>query len=169
MCKYIMQLLIVLLGLIVLVYGRRIFWLFIGIAGFLAGVEITHVFLASQPQWVILLCGFVVGLFGALLSILIERLAFILAGFYAGIYLILLLSHSLGFRVNDIILFLVGGFIGALFSGLLMNWAIILLSCLVGAGAIVGQLELDQTFRTIVFVVLVMIGTFTQARSMEHS
>jgi MFS family permease len=159
-----MQLLIVLLGLIVLVYGRRLFWLFIAIAGFLVGVEISHVLLANQPQWVILVCGFAAGLFGALLSILIERLAFVLAGFYAGAYLILFLSHSWGFMGKDILLFFMGGVIGAVFSGLLMNWAIILLSSLVGAGAIVGQLELDQTFRTIVFVVLVMIGTFTQAR-----
>ena len=164
-----MQLLIVLLGLIELVYGQRLFWLFIAIAGFLVGEEITHVLLANQPQWVILLCGFVAGLFGALLSILIERLAFVLAGFYSGTYLILFLSHSLGFMEKDILLFFIGGVIGAVFSGLLMNWAIILLSSLVGAGAIVGQLELDPTFRTIVFVILVMIGTFTQARSMEHS
>jgi hypothetical protein len=62
-----------------------------------------------------------------------------------------------------------GGLIGAVFSGLLMNWAIILLSSLVGAAAISNQLELDQTFRAIVFVALVIIGTYTQARSMDQT
>jgi hypothetical protein len=164
-----MQLLIVLLGLIVLVYGRRLFWLFVAIAGFLAGMEFTRALFDNQPYWVMLLGGAAAGLIGSLLAIFVERIAFALAGFYAGAYLGQIIYHFLGFMGKDLFFIVMGGLIGAVFSGLLMNWAIILLSSLVGAAAISSQLELDQTFRAIVFVVLVIIGTYTQARSMDQT
>jgi hypothetical protein len=164
-----MQLLIVILGLIVLAYGRRLFWIFVAIAGFLAGMEFTRAIFDNQPYWVMLLGGVAAGLIGSLLAVLIERIAFALAGFYAGAYLGLIIYHSLGFMGKDIFFIVIGGLIGAVFSGLLMNWAIILLSSLVGAAAISNQLELDQTFRAIVFITLVIIGTYTQARSMDQT
>jgi hypothetical protein len=164
-----MQLFIVLLGLIVLVYGRRLFWIFVTIAGFLAGMEITRVIFDNQPYWVMLLGGAAAGLIGSLLAVFVERIAFALAGFYAGAYIALIISHSFGLMGKDLFFLAVGGLVGGLFSGLLMNWAIILLSSLVGAAAISSQLELDQTFRIIVFVALVTIGAYTQARSMDKT
>ncbi len=162
-----MQLLIVLLGLIVLVYGRRLFWIFIAIAGFLAGMEFTRALFDSQPYWVMVLGGIAAGLIGSLLAVFVERIAFVLAGLYAGAYLGPIIYHSLGFLGKDFFFIIIGGLIGAVFSGLLMNWAIILLSSLVGAAAISSQLELDQTFRAIIFAALVIIGTYTQARSID--
>jgi hypothetical protein len=50
-----MQLFNVLLGLIVLVYGRRLFWIFIAIAGFLVGLEFTRGIFENQPYWVLLI------------------------------------------------------------------------------------------------------------------
>jgi len=164
-----MQLLIVLLGLIVLVYGRRLFWIFVAIAGFLAGMEFTRAIFADQPCWVMLLGGVAAGMVGALLAVFVERIAFALAGFYAGTYLGLILCHSLGFMGKDLLFIVLGGLTGAVFSGLLMNWAIILLSSLVGAAAISSQLGLDQTLRAIVFIAFVIIGTYTQARSMDQT
>jgi hypothetical protein len=164
-----MQLLIVLLGLIVLVYGRRLFWMFVAIAGFLAGMEFTRAIFVNQPYWVMLLGGFSAGLIGSLLAVFVERIAFAIAGFLAGAYLGLIIYHSSGFMGKDIFFIILGGLIGVLFSGLLMNWAIILLSSLVGAAAISSRLELDQTFRVVVFVVLIIIGAYTQARSMDKT
>jgi hypothetical protein len=164
-----MQLLIVLLGLIVLVYGRRLFWLFVAIAGFLAGMEFTRAIFDNQPYWIMLLVGVAAGLIGSLLAVFVERIAFALAGFYAGAYLGLIIYHFLGFMGKDLFFIVMGGLIGAVFSGLLMNWAIILLSSLVGAAAISSQLELDLTFRAFVYVALVIIGTYTQARSMDQT
>jgi membrane protein implicated in regulation of membrane protease activity len=50
-----------------------------------------------------------------------------------------------------------------------MNWAIIVFSSFVGAGAIVTQLPLGQKISAIVFVVLVIIGITVQARLMKRS
>jgi Domain of unknown function (DUF4203) len=164
-----MQLLVVLLGLIVLIYGRRLFWLFVAIAGFLAGMEFTRAFFDNQPYWVMLLGGVSAGMIGSMLAVFVERIAFALAGFYAGAYLGLSIYHYLGFMGKGVSFILIGGLIGAIFSGLLMNWAIILLSSLVGAAAISSQLELDQTFRPIVFAAFVIIGAYTQSRGMDQT
>jgi hypothetical protein len=51
---------------------------------------------------------------------------------------------------------------------LLMDWAIIVLSCLVGAGAIVAQLPTSPTVSAIVFAALVIIGMVIQAQLMER-
>ena len=164
-----MHLVIILMGFSVLLFGRRLFWLFVAIAGFLVGIEFTRVFLADQPYWVMLLGGLSAGLLGALLAIFVERIAFAIAGFYAGAYLALILAHGFGAWGSSMHMFAFGGIIGAVFSLLFMDWAIILLSCLVGAGAIVSQLDLVKTISVIIFAALVAVGTLIQARSMEQS
>jgi len=157
------------LGLIVLILGRKIFWLSVAIVGFLVGMELTDMLLADQPTWVLLLGGLAAGLLGALLAVFAQRVAFGLAGFFAGAYLTVIAAQSLGAGGTSMILPIVGGVIGALVAVLLMDWAIIVLSCLVGAGTIVAQLQLSPKGSAIAFAVLVMIGILLQAKLMERS
>jgi len=157
------------LGLIVLILGRKIFWLSVAIVGFLVGMELTDMLLADQPTWVLLLGGLAAGLLGALLAVFAQRVAFGLAGFFAGAYLTLIVAQSLGAGGTSMILPIVGGVVGALVAVLLMDWAIIVLSCLVGAGTIVAQLQLSPKGSAIAFAVLVMIGILLQAKLMERS
>jgi hypothetical protein len=161
-----MQLFTIGLGLILLLLGRRLFWLFVALVGFLLGMELTWVILGEQPKWVMLFIGLGTGLIGALLAVLVERVAFALAGFYAGAYLALIGAQSFGVGGNTIILFAAGGLIGAVFAALIMDWVIIVLSCLAGAGAIVVSLGLDQMLSLLVFLVLAVAGTFFQAKIM---
>ena len=37
--------------------GRKLFWLFVAIAGFYAGIEVVRVLLAGQPSWVMWVAG----------------------------------------------------------------------------------------------------------------
>lgn len=164
-----MQLFTLVLGFILLVLGRRLFWLFVALVGFLMGMEFTGVILGDQPKWVMLFIGLGTGLIGALLAVLIERLAFALAGFYAGAYLALIGAHSFGIGGNSLLLFAFGGLIGAILAALIMDWVIIVLSCLVGAGAVVIGLGLDPMMSLLVFVVLAGAGIFFQARGMARS
>lgn len=75
------------LGFIILLFGRTLFWLGIAIAGFLVGTEYAHVMFAAHPQWVVLAVAIGAGVVGAVLAVLVKRVAFALVGFYAGIYL----------------------------------------------------------------------------------
>jgi hypothetical protein len=59
-----MQLFTMVLGLILLVLGRNLFWLFVAVVGFLLGVEFTGVILTDYPKWAVLLIGLGTGLLG---------------------------------------------------------------------------------------------------------
>ena len=113
-----MYLLKIALGFIVLILGRKIFWLTVAIVGFL---EFTDMLLADQPTWVLLAGGLAAGLIGALLAVLAQRVAFGLAGFFAAGYLTLIVAQSQGVGGTNMIIPLVGGVIGALVAVLLMD------------------------------------------------
>ena len=164
-----MKFLMIILGLTMLVFGRKLFWLFVAIVGFLVGMEFTRMLLVDQPTWVTLLGGLAAGLIGALLVVFFQRVAFAFAGFFGGAYLALIVAQTFGVGGSSVLLSIVGGVIGAIVSAFLVDWAIIVLSCLVGAEAIVAQLKLSEAKSAIVFVVLVIIGIFVQARLWKRS
>lgn len=164
-----MKFLMIILGLVVLVFGRKIFWLSVAIVGFLVGMEFSGMLLADQPIWVTLLVGLGAGLIGALLAIFFQRLTFALAGFFGGAYLALMVAQRFDVHSHGILVPIVGGVIGAIIAALLMDWAIIVLSSLVGAGAVVSQLALRPANGAIVFVVLAIVGMLIQAKLMERS
>jgi Domain of unknown function (DUF4203) len=159
-----MQFYNVILGLVLLIFGKKLFWLFVAIAGFLVGMEFAGLMLPHQPLWVRLLIALGAGFLGAMLAVLVQRVAFALAGFYGGAYIALILAQVLGLAGSTIVLFFVGGVVGAVFAVLIMDWAIILLSCLVGAGAIVEVLGLGRDISIIAFLALVLIGAFAQSK-----
>jgi hypothetical protein len=157
------------LGLTLLVFGRKLFWLFVAIAGFLFGIQFGSLLLLDHPQWVRLLVALGAGFLGALLGILAQRVAFALAGFYGGAYLALIAAQWFGPVGVSVPLFIVGGVVGAIIATLIMDWAIIVISSLVGAGAVVEASALGQRVSIIVFVVLATAGILVQARLLPRS
>jgi hypothetical protein len=157
------------LGLILLVSGRKLFWLCVAAVGFLVGMELSGVLLADHPRWLTLLIGLGAGLLGAILAVLAQRVAFSLAGFYAGAYLALVAAHAFGTGGNSPVVFLVGGLIGALLAALIMDWAILVLSCLAGAGAIVEAAGLGQPTGVLVLAALAVAGILVQTRLLTRS
>jgi hypothetical protein len=157
------------LGLILLVFGLKLFWLFVAIAGFLSGMLFGNLILPDQPQWICLLVAVGAGVLGALLAVLAQRVAFALAGFYGGAYLALILAQSFGVEHGSILVLILGGVIGAVIASLIMDWAIIVISSLVGAGAIVEALPLGQGVRIIVFIALVAVGILVQERILPRA
>jgi hypothetical protein len=162
-----MEAVILILGVIVLFLGRTLFWLGIATAGFLVGVEYAQMMLAAHSQWVVLAVAVAAGAIGAILAVVAERVAFALAGGYAGVYLGLLAMPAIGITSHIGVWCLVSGIVAALVAFIIMDWAIIGLSSLVGAGAIVGVLHLRQTTGAIMFTVLVVVGVLVQARRLR--
>jgi MFS family permease len=156
----------VLLGIVVLLFGRSLFWAFIAIAGFLLGMALAHEWLADKPEWIQFLAAIGAGILGAILGILIERLAFAIAGFFAGGYLAIAVAAHLHAGGNPHIFWIVGGIIGAIVAAMLMDWAIVVLSSLAGAAAILTpfQTKLDDRTMPIAFLVLAIIGIVFQGR-----
>ncbi|MEW6288416.1 MAG: DUF4203 domain-containing protein [Thermodesulfobacteriota bacterium] len=159
-----MEIFNILLGIILLLFGRKLFWLFVAVAGFIVGMEFAVMFLADKPQWVLLLIGFCTGSLGAIVAIFAQRIAFALAGFYAGTFLTLLLTQPFISSEVILIFLLAGGVIGAALSAWILDPALIILSCLIGAGAIVKALGTGQLLGAVIFVLLVSAGIFTQTK-----
>jgi hypothetical protein len=70
------QVVSIILGLAVLVLGRKLFWLFVGVAGFVFGLNLaTELLGGEQADWLILAAGLAVGLLGAVVAIVVQRIA----------------------------------------------------------------------------------------------
>ena len=63
----------ILIGAVLLLVGRRLFWLFVGGVGFLVGFNFAGQALQEQPQWVIFSVAIGVGLVAAIFSIFLQR------------------------------------------------------------------------------------------------
>lgn len=153
-------------GLALLLFGRKLFWLFVAIAGFLFAQEIVPVLFADLSQWQQLAIALVLGCLGALLAVFMQRLAFAFGGFFAGIYLAArIIQPFIGANDHTLLLVMFGmGSIGAIIAVLLTDQVITLLSCVIGAGAIVGALQLGREPAIVLFVILTGAGFLFQEK-----
>jgi hypothetical protein len=148
-------------GLVLLLFGRRLFWLFVALAGFGAGMYVAHDYFQMESPGLSLAIALLAGVLGALLSIFLQKLAVGVAGFAAGGYLAALLLKNLNAESFAWIGFIIGGVLGALFLLTLFEWALIILSSLVGAAFVADGLATPQTALG-VFGAALVIGIIVQ-------
>ena len=79
------------------------------------------------------------GILGAVLSMPFQRIAFSIGGLFAGGYLGLVLARAAGLPGEPLVWFVIGAILGAIVAALVMDWAIIVLSSLAGAAAVVNS------------------------------
>lgn len=153
-------------GALLLVLGRKLFWLFVAIAGFYFGAEVARAAFAGQADWVVWTIAIGAGLIGAVLAMLVQRLGFALAGFYAGGYVALIAAERFAPGSFAVAAFVLGGVVGAVLAAVLMDWGIIVVSCLLGAALIVAALGLQPLWSALVFAALAVLGGAVQAQLM---
>ena len=160
-----MEWLNILAGLAVLFFGRRLFWLFVGCVGFIVGFELAGDLLQGQPAWVILAIALGVGVLGAIASVFLQRIFIIVTGFFAGGYCLSTLAPAalhLNGEAAVWITFAVGGLLGAFLTAALLDPALIIMSSLAGATAVSQNAPLEPPVRTVLFVVLLVLGIAVQ-------
>jgi hypothetical protein len=167
-----------LIGVALLLFGRKLFWLFVGAAGFLFGTDLAGSYVAG-PEGMKLLIAVIAGILCAVLAVFLQRIAVAIAGFIAGGYVAVELMRQFGVMPramigagHDIISFpyLLGGILGAVLIYLLFDWALIFLSSLCGSMLIVRNIVLKQaSLMPILFLGLVAIGIFFQAYLFHRS
>jgi len=150
-------------GAALLLLGRKLFWLFIAVAGFYFGLMIAGRFLgnfegAAVPIAVILAIG------GAVLGLFIQRLALSAAGFLIGGYLslTLLAPETMEVGWSMAVLFIGGGLVGALLATLVFDWALVILTAFTGTLMIIKSLPFQPPMLTLLFAVLFLIGMAMQ-------
>lgn len=156
----------ILIGAVLLFFGRRLFWLFVGGVGFIVGFDMASQTLVGRPEWMILLIAIGVGVLAAIASIFLQRLVVAIAGFLAGGYFLSAValaalpnSQPAGFWIA----FVIGGIVGAVLTAALLDPALILLSSLAGATAISQNVPLQPAGKGILFLVLLVLGIAVQA------
>ena len=154
-------------GTLLLALGRKLYWLFVAIAGFYLGFEVARALAVEQPAWLLWAIAIGAGLISTVLAMLLQRVGFALGGFYAGGYIALLAAERFVPGATGLAAFLIGGVIGAMLAALLMDWAIVILSCLVGAALIVPALALQPLASAVVYAALVAVGIIVQAQLMR--
>jgi hypothetical protein len=162
----------VLIGIAILFFGRRLFWLCVAAVGFAVGVEVAPL-LVNEASLLALLIALVFGLLGALLALFLQKVAIAVLGFLAGGKLAT--SIAAAFFVHyahyPTIIFVGGGIVGAILLLAVFGWALIVVSSFIGAYLIVFQdaIVLPATGSTIVFIGLAIVGIFVQAASFRRS
>lgn len=160
----------ILVGLLLLVLGRRLYWLFVAAIGFLYGLELAPRLLPQQSGAMLAIIALVLAVVGALLAGLATKVALGAIGFVAagGIAALALQHLSIDSGLVVLGVYLIAGLIGAVLFLLLFNAALIVLSSLAGAYLIVLSAEqlrlMSPTFGTALFIVLAVAGIVVQAR-----
>ena len=158
------------LGFLLLITGRKLYWLFVGGIGFVLGVQLASMAFSSESEIVLITIALIAGIIGIILAFFAQRLAVAIAGFISGGLILLNLSTLINFTFGlpDWLLFILGGIVGVLFVAWLFDWALVILSALMGAYLLVGLLNLDGWLSLAVIALLFLIGVIVQTRGIRR-
>ena len=158
-----------LLGLMVLFYGRRSFWVFASVFGFVLGLSLATNFGAGLPGWAQALLAVVLGGAGAAVAFRAPRpIAAIIGG---------MLLAGLGFAVTSSanwaewlrwVMAVAAGALGFYLFWRLLDWALIVATSLFGAGIAALSLSslfgFTRVFGLLPFALLLIAGIVYQRR-----
>lgn len=152
------------LGAALLLFGRKLFWLFVAALGFAVGVAMTSYVMHQPPPWLALVLGLFLGLAGALIAFVLQKIAVAGAGFLAGGRLAVLLASAFVVAQAQAywIVFVIGGIIGAVLLLMIFDWALIILSSAEGAHLIATAVRLPERGAGILFIALLALGIVAQ-------
>jgi hypothetical protein len=163
----------ILVGLASLLFGRRLYWLFIGLAGFVFGLLLGGALFSGQPQILSFFLALVIGAGMAALALFIQRPLVALGAFFGLGALFVTIANAMGITgLLAALFFLVGGIIGAVLVFLFFDWALIINSSLSGAGAIAAGLATLMPFLGgligfLLLIALAVVGIGFQARDLR--
>ena len=157
----------VVLGVVILFFGRKLFWLCVAAVGFAVGLQIAPLLVNEASSVLALVIAVVFGILGALLAVFIQKIAIAVLGFLAGGKLATAIAAA--FFVQhaqySTIIFVIGGIIGAILLLAVFGWALIVVSSFIGAYLIQSAIVLPPTGLTLVFIGLAILGIFVQTVS----
>ena len=154
-----------LIGIVILFFGRKLFWLCVAAVGFVAGIELAPHLVTEPSPLLQLTVAIVLGIIGALLALFLQKIAIAVFGFLAGGKLAgaIAAAFFVHYAQYSAVIFVVGGLIGALLLLTLFDLALIVISSLIGAHLIQSAIVLPPAGSTIVFLGLAVIGMLVQA------
>lgn len=151
-----------LIGGILLFLGRELNFLLAASMAALIGLRLTPLLPRQWPGWSHFV--FVTGLaiIAAVIPIRNQRLGYFVSGFLAG-GAILVEYYAPGVLTLPVLPFLVGGAIGLLIMGVFTEWALLIVTALLGAYYVTNSFMLSPTGQILAGSGLFIIGALTQA------
>jgi hypothetical protein len=153
-------------GCILLVAGRKAFWLFLGLAVFAVTVVFVQHYLPSLDQRTLVVLSLIAGFVAAVASVTLAKALVWVGGFVGGGYVGVIVWGTLipAGPVFPWLAFIVGGVVGMLVAKFLFETLLVLASSAVGAALLVHVLGIVGTPGLIVLVVLTVVGVIVQGR-----
>jgi hypothetical protein len=166
------------LGSVLLLAGRRLYWLLAGAAGFVLGLFLAQQVFDDASQATILLVSLAMGGLFAVLAVVGQRFVIGLVGFLAGGIGLNWLFAAFSFTPAEpstllsLVIFIAGGIAGAFLLSRLFDLGLVLLSSLIGAELVLrglGELVTwPETLGAIPLIVLMVIGIAVQLGPMRR-
>jgi hypothetical protein len=162
---------LIVLGLLALLLGRRLFWLFAAIVGFALGWWLTGLLLPDG--WVRLLAGVAVGVILGVLTRFLGKWAIRIVAAIAGFVILPVLLGSLGMLsgIPEFFWAVIGAILGFVFAVFLADWTLIFLSSILGAGLILAGAKvvapLSEAISLIAGFILIVLGVVFQSRQKQ--
>jgi len=162
-------LILLVVGILTLFYGRRLFWVFAALIGFIFGLMIASQLTPDMADFIRILIAIGVGTLCGIMTVYAEKLMIILVGFLgfgiSGYLLISLFDFS---SLVNWIIFLISGSIGAVYITRHIEWVVIIVSALLGSLMVsIGVSKFVHTnflIDLLVFIALLSVGIFFQKK-----
>src|SRR5437762_12595756 len=147
----------ILIGVVILLFGRKMVSLCVAAIGFAAGVELAPHLVQDPSALLSLTIALLLGIIGALLALFLQKIAIAVFGFLAGGKLAgaIAAAFFVHYAQYSAVIFVVGGLIGALLLLTFFDLALIVISSLIGAHLIQSAIVLPPAGSNIVFLGLV--------------
>ena len=159
-------------GVILLVAGRRVYWLLVGLVGFVLGYGLTAEFLEG-PYWLILIAGLVVGLLASALAVFFQKIALTVAGFLIGGLAVLWWAGQMGWGEPWWVwaLALGAGLIGAVLTKEVFEMALMVLSSVFGATLVLDSIGVEnlvpEPSSAVILALAMLVGILRRVRGFD--
>lgn len=158
------------LGGILLFLGRELNFLFAGGFAAMIALRVVPLLPASWPAWGDIAFILVMAAIAAAIPTINERAGYVVSGFLAGGFY-LADYYVPGFISIPILPFLVGGAVGGLIMGFLTEWALMIVSSLIGSIYVMDLFTFRRDVELMLTGVLFFAGALTQVltwRAQKH-
>ena len=157
-------LLAVVTGIILLFFGRRMFWLAAGLLAFLFGWQFLQNLIGDGLTPIIVSLG--LGILFAWLAIRLVKTVAYVAAFLAGALALPYFLSIFGTDLSWVWMALIGGLLGLIVIAMAFNWGLVLLTAWAGASAVSGGLqsglEMSEAAAGLIFIALLLFGIIYQ-------